>query len=160
MRTRVVTTHTLGTLGAGAASIENTRVDANRLNGCTIRKARMGISMRGKTTDQGPLMIGMSAGLTAAQIGEWFVADPQHRKDEQALEESQRKVMVVAHMDKETTNLVNLDFLGRLRSFKFPWEIIEGEVLNTMVLNADSAGLTTGTIIDIWTELLGDWLDD
>ncbi len=162
MRTKIVGTHTLGTLASASAIIAGTRIDSNRLNGCAIRKGKMGISCRGKTTDEGPLIVGMSVGLTAAQIGEWFTADPQSRNDETELEESQRKVLTVAHIHKEVTTLGSGgDAVGMFVEFDWPgWDVIEGEALNTFVLNADGAVLTTGTVIDLYTELYGEWLRD
>lgn len=162
MRSRIVTTHTLSTLGAGAAIIAGTRIDATRLNGCKPREIHYGVSIRGKTTDQGPLLYGLSVGLSAGEIGEWFSADPQSRKDADELEQSQRKVLVLGHIHKEVTSGADGNAVpDGLQSVDWPgWEVIEGETLNTFVLNADGSALSTGTIVDLFTEILGEWLND
>ncbi len=161
MRTRIVGTHTLGTLTTNNAVVAVTRIDANRLNGCTIRKARYNIDIKGKTADEGPLLYGLSVGLTVTEIGGMFTADPQSKADEDEEDKSQRHAVFWGVIPKTfvATATDNMNAVN-WRNGKWPgWDIIEGQAIETFVLNV-GAQLTTGTVVTMVTEFLGDWRND
>ncbi len=150
----------LSTLGALTAIIDNTKIDAARLQGCIPRKFGFQSTFAGKTATEGPVLVGLSNGLTIGEIAEWIAADPQRFDDPGASEQSQRPAMILDVLGKSETTVVGSTH-PPWRFYKWPgWNIKEGQALNVFFFNADGSGLTTGTIVDWALQVLGDWIDD
>ncbi len=161
MRSRGLGTHTLATLASGAAILASTRIDANRLQGCRIQRVNYALQWQGLALNDGPILFGLSVGLTVGEIGEWFTTDPQFEGDPGLEEESQRHAIILAALGgADSYGPSVFDGLSVWRRGKFPWPIIEGQALNTFVLNADPSALQTGGIVRSVTEFLGEWLHD
>ncbi len=164
MRVRDFKEFTLGTQGALIAQIAPTKIDAARLQGCTIRKLRWKMGFFGKTAgaNEGPLGYGFSKDLTIAQISECFAADPQSSQDDEQLERSHRNLLLLGMIDQiETESSIGKDSRS-LKNAKWPgWPIIEGETWDVFVFNFNpSNALTTGAFLQMYFELYGDWARD
>ncbi len=150
---------TLGALGAKASATVATKIDGTRLQGVKLDYIMAQLSFNNKTTLQGPIVVGLAYGLTAAEIDEAMVADPQHIVDVPAKEQSDRAVFPVWMIGTVATG----DDVAviPIRKINFLWkEIAEGRGLHWFAFNAGAGGLTTGTVVLIESTYVGEWLRD
>ncbi len=146
----------LGTLALETAILAPTKIDAARLQGCIPRDIISHSSFAGKTTNEGPLVIGLSNGLSIAEIAEYFTADPQRFDDPGATEQSQRPILVTGFVGRHET--VSLETV--MRFMKWPgWHVKESTTIDFFVYNMGAA-LTTGTLVNHVINIRGDWLND
>jgi len=161
MRSRDFSEFTISTLASLTALSNNTKIDSNRLNGCTIEKVNWKADWSGKTAGvtEGPLHFGLAMDLTIAEIVLAFTADPQSRVDEAELEESMQRILTLGSVGQSSGGAAERD--SRLRFGKFPWDIIEGTKLIHWVFNANPGDpLATGMTFTLYTEVFGEWLRD
>ncbi len=147
--------------GVVSASIA---IDASRTQGVRLRQFKAAFDWFGKTTDQGPLLVGLSTDLSTTEISECLQADPQHINDVPSTEEANRKVFPLFIVGAESTagNYPgHSDEASSLIDMNFPWrEITEGQGIQFWVQNLSGGTLTTGmTLFMIWTAVQ-DWLKD
>ncbi len=164
MRSRDFSEFTVGTLASLSAGIIPTKMDANRLQGCSIRKLNWTVGYLGKTSGvtEGPLAFGICKGMTIGEIANFYAADPQSSKaDDVSLMESQFPILELGRIGQVETNSAALDY-SHLRRAKWPgWQILEGQVCNHYMFNANPGDpMATGMFLQIYTESLGDWLND
>ncbi len=129
-----------------------------------MKDIQYAVEWRGKTTLEGPLVYGFSEGLTIAEISEYFNADPQHDADPGAMEQSLRHLLVVGYIGFVTTASLfsgdRVDDYGKMEHLRWPgWECIEGETFDFFVFNRDTSALTSGTLIDGFCMMRGEWID-
>ncbi len=151
-----------GALASNTAVSANTKIDGSRLQGCLLDKMRYLPEIIGKTADQGPLMWGISVGLTVAEIAEAVIADPQHHGETPEWEQITRKVMPVGWIGFQTTDRPAQpdDDTKSFRSKRVPpWNIFEGEGVNIWLFNWGST-LTTGMQLSMVLGLRQRWLSD
>ncbi len=157
MRVFQVNSFTVGAIAANTAQISTTKIDATRLQGSVPRDIDFQLDYTGKTTGDGPLIVGLCSGLAIAEIAEFFSADPQRMKDPSEAEESQRAIMVLGVLGRHRTAALETPWLSR----KWPgWWVREGVDLNAFVMNVDGSGFTSGTLVSLTTHIRGDWLND
>ncbi len=149
----------LGTLGSLTAVLTaSTKIDSSRLMGAIPREISFDYSFDGKTNDEGPVVYGLSVGLSISEIKEFFAADPQSRAHSAALEESQRKVFVMGILGRLSTG--SGDDIP-WKTVKWPgWHVVEGETLSFFHFNFGGNALTTGTNTNFCSQIRGDLLDE
>ncbi len=153
----------LGALTSLTASTNALLIDGARDQGVKLLKLKAAISLRNKTAGEGPITVGIAIGVSAAEIAEAIVADPQGISDDPALQRSQRRVFPIWYFGKEVANTADLSEgpVKKLEDVDIPWKMIE-EGLNMFwyAFNHDSSDLTTGTSIDIVSVAVQEWLRD
>ncbi len=153
----------LGTLGADTALIDVTKIDSSRLQGCIPRRIGYQITFSGKTAGggNGPVYVGLSVGLTAAEVAEFFVSDPQRTNDPGSIEQSQRPVVVLEVIPVAATTNVGAVEPPRWAWMGWPgWHVIEGSSLDVFYFNDNGSAMDTGCLVDVTLQVLGDWLGD
>ncbi len=154
----LITEVTLGALATLAVAGSATIIDASRLSGMRIKKAKYGVTFKNKTAGEGPLLVGMaSVDLSNAEIAEALVADPQSPRDAPANEQGNRQVFPLAILP---AGLVDAEETQHLRTLRYPWKrIMEGNGLKMFVFNMDTATLTTGCVVNFVVPVVGTWDD-
>jgi len=156
MRVWDVENLSLGTLAQDTAILANTKIDDSRFQGCVPREVDYHVDFVGKTVNEGPIAIGLSVGMTIAEISEYFLADPQRLKDPADAEKSQRPVLVLDVLGRRRTASLELPWLTK----KWPgWWVREQVGLDVFAFNFGAA-LTTGTNATVTMQIRGDWLND
>lgn len=166
MRSRDFTEFTLGTLASLTAIIAGTKIDATRLQGCSVEKVRYSTGIIGKTggVSEGPVAFGLSMGNTITEIAAFYAADPQSQSDELELAWSQLPIIELGRYQQNasvsTTTPAQADL--PLRHGKWGgWPIRQGIAMNHYVFNLNpNDALTTGGVLQLYTELLGEWRQD
>ncbi len=158
---------TLGTLGASTAIFGASEIDGSRENGFRIAKSRITMTMTGKTTAEGPLLIGVCCNVdTVAQLKSILEADPQkpsadtHRgKGTYVRFLGQVGLLTIAIPTTAETNFPSQDNVIEISYGKNGWSIPEGSALQYFAFNLGSA-LSSGTVFLITAEHFGVWLRD
>ncbi len=166
MRSRDFTEFTLGTLASLTAIIAGTKIDASRLQGCSIEKLRYAVGLIGKTSgvSEGPVCYGVSMGNTIAEIAAFYAADPQGQDDELELARSQLPIIELGRFDQtsqSTETLVDPSSTRMMNGKWGGWPIREGVAWNHYVFNMNpNDPLSTGGFLQLYTEALGEWRQD
>ncbi len=150
----------VGALQAGAVAAQATKMDAAREQGFRMQKLKAAMSFNGKTSDEGPIVVGLcSTDLSTTEIAEVFASDPQKPDDVPASEQVMREVFPIWHIafavnaPQESTT--------PYRNVAYPWkETREGDGLKWFAINLGPAILTTGTLVQISSVCIGEWLLD
>ncbi len=157
----------LGTLGANTAILSNTLIDSGRENGFRVTHSKFHFSMTAKTTTEGPIMVGCSVALTAAEIKAAIEADPQRSNAEDSRPPNTYIktlfLMGVGQQEFPGSGGSGMGFMkgGIDVSYgKNGWSVPEGSGLAVWAYNMDSGALTTGCIIHWFAEHFGVWLRD
>ncbi len=148
---------TAGALASGDFLIAGSKIDASRIQGFRILKTQYFMSMRGATTGQGGLLVGMSHALSNSELGEMLDANPQRPKDTAASEQARRPAWPLEIL------MANADGDGRVSAqgeAKIGWSIQEGTGLDWWLMNASNSTLTTGAVIVVIAKHFGVWLKD
>ncbi len=148
----------LGALATLSVAGTATIIDAARLQGMRIKKAKVGVTFKDKTAGEGPLLVGMaSVDLSNAEIAEALVADPQSARDSPANERANRQIYPIAMLP---AGLAHAEEVQYLRTLRYPWKrIMEGNGLKMFVFNMDTATLTTGCVVNFVIPVVGNWDD-
>ncbi len=153
----------LSTLASKSAKQTNTNIDGTREQGIKLRRIKANMTYTGKTAGEGPISVGLTAGLTAAEVAEAIVADPQRFEDPGSSEKANRRVFPVwfigdGSTQTDTNPEQNTQLLVDIHAPT--WEIPEEQALNWYAFNHDSGALTNGIGIDIINVIVYDWLED
>ncbi len=109
------------------------------------------------TDADGPVIFGLSVGLSDTQIAEAMLADPQSMFDVEPVERANRKVWPIAifHNDSDEKSM-------QFRNYNIPWkEIPEGETVKLWVYNTGSGTLgDTSSILHAQIVWVYDWMED
>ncbi len=153
----LIDTITVGTLANNTAIIGNTNIDATREQGIRLKQLKAGYLLTGQTGDEGPLIYGWCLELTAVEVAEAILADPQDSEDTNAKDNANRKVFPVGIFGVSTQIEMNRD----LKEVNFPWkEIIEGATLKWFVFNASGSTFTTGAVAHLFAATVQEWARD
>ncbi len=155
---------TLGTLGGNDLIAQPSKIDQSRTRGFRVTKSRIFAEMIGKTTAEGPLMFGIAANASAAEIEAIIEADPQNPHDD----DSRGKgvfIKLLRLIGQDELQIPLASAPGQLMEFELSygkngWSIPQGEALSYWAYNMQAGALTTGTIFNIAAEHLGVWLRD
>lgn len=150
-------TVTLGTLASKDAIAEASKIDSTRGNGFRIMKTEYWVDFRGKTANEGPLMVGMSAIFDAAGVESAIEADPQDSSEDSNNLLAKRPIWPLALLQAAPDGN---DQQVQMHSVNPRWSVPEGENLYWWVYNMGAAGLTTGTVVHIFAKHYGVWLRD
>ncbi len=153
---------TLGALALHDAISVNSKIDATREQGFRIVKSVYHISLRDKTTQQGPIMFGVGLNTDAAGVEAALEADPQNRTDEISHPDGVfiKPITQVSRIMANSNSTGPLDPGIEVSYGKNGWSVIEGEKMMFWAYNMGDATLTTGTVFDIFVEHFGVWLND
>ncbi len=151
-------TITLSTLGAAAAIVAQSRIDAARLHGFRVLKTEYFIEATGKTSGEGPIMIGLAVDVTATGVKNAIESDPQSTGDEVGQAEALTPVWPLKMLPKAFTNGDIGEYVS-MRSVNPGWSVPEGLGMQWWAFNM-GASLTTGTVIRIFAKHFGVWLRD
>ncbi len=151
----------LASLGAFNAA---TNIDGNRTQGVTMIKVKAAMIWDGKTEGEGPLTVGIAAGVSSAEIAKMFVADPQFHEDPNSAEAANRKVFpvwLIPEIGTQSQKAGGVEGPIHIKSIGIPsWKLREDESLQWFVFNHSSGALTTGTNIEIFNLMLYKWERD
>ncbi len=138
----------LATLSVATAALN---IDGNRLQGVRLKQFKYAPSISAKTNTEGPLIIGLSVGLSAAEIAEALLADPQGIMDEPAGERGNRRVFPLFTVGRNQNASGDAGTqINAYRNVRFPWkEIPEGVNMFWFAMNLDTSTLTTGMLVDM-----------
>ncbi len=151
---------TLGTLAALTGITTGLEIDGSREQGVRIRQLKAAISFSGKTTGEGGILVGFSTDLSATELTEALVADPQGISDIPATEQGNRKVFPVWLIGSSQVAGV-LPLEQELREINYPWkQIDEGSGIQLFAFNLGSGALTTGGGMSVTYVAVQEWLDD
>jgi len=148
---------TLGALVATTAVIVSSKIDSTRLNGFRLLRTEYFMHMRGATTGNSPVLVGMAHELNSTEVLETIVADPQHKGDPQTENRALQPVWPWEVL------MANADGDGRVWAqgvAKIGWSAMEGTTFRFFAFNFGPADLTTGAIIHIVAKHFGVWLRD
>lgn len=155
----------LGALVARTAITSSLTIDASRSQGVILKQLKGAWHWINKTLLEGPIIVGFSIDLSAAEVAEAINADPQHINDIPATERANRKVFPLFQTDHAgTVGMYPDEGSGDAASYKevnLPWkQILEGQGLQFFCFNADTTDLTTGMIIEFNWVAVQEWLRD
>ncbi len=124
-----------------------------------IKKMKYSVAYKDKTASEGPLLLGLaSVDLSNAEIAEALVADPQSPRDQPASEQANRQVFPLALLPASVEAATQE--VQPLRGVRYPWKrILEGNGLKYFIQNLDGSTLTTGTLVTVFTSVVGTWDD-
>ncbi len=157
------TGNALGTLGAATTLLVATRIDASQFQGAKIAKVKGYVSWSAKTATEGPIIWGVCAGVSAAEVTEALLADPQRMDDPGESEKGNRKVFPIGIIPAASTSssVALAENPPFIRNWRVPsWSMLEEEAFNLFFFNRDSGALTTGTLIEFGLSVVTRWLDD
>ncbi len=154
--------HSLSTLGAQVALVKNFPfMDGATEQGAILKKLKMAVTITGKASGEGPVEFGLCDNLTAAEVQEAKIADPQFHEDISAAEEGNRHVYPLGVAGLLLTGSPALNEVAPLRQVRYPWkEIHEGGTFAVYAYNHDTSALTTGVIIRYFGVAVFEWLRD
>ncbi len=151
---------TIGALTALDVVTGVSKIDSARENGFRISKAKIYAALDGKTADEGPLMFGIAANMSAAQIEAAMETNPQNSTENNDIGDGQA-IWPLAIIGKGSTGAATE---GQLppegMELKMNWSIIEGEALVFWVYNMSGSTVTTGGVVHIFAQYFGVWLRD
>ncbi len=163
MRSRDFSEFTVATLASLTAGLIATKIDAARLQGCTVEKLRWNADWLGKTSGvaEGPLAFGLSYDNTIAEIAAFYAADPQSQDDELELARSQLPIIELGRVGQSQISSLENPIVA-LRHGKWGgWPIREGKTLSHYIFNANPGDpFSTGMTFQLYTEILGEWRQD
>ncbi len=149
-----------GTLAANTAiAVESSVIRNENQQGFRIGRFKYWQSYNGKTAGEGPIMVGVSVGLTAAEITECILARPLSDDDTDASDKANRKVyplyIIAADGDEKTASNSTMN----AQHIRFPWKEIPEHVSIDWWMMSDTA-VTSGLVVDIRSVFVGEWLRD
>ncbi len=147
----------LGTLGAFTAQVATTKIDASRGQGVFVPWVMMSLSLRGKTVGDGPIVWGVS-NMSAAEIAERWIADPQNEASKGPLEEARRGYFKILGAFNASSAASLSDSSPTL--YKLGVTVIEGALLRPFFLNSDDSALSTGTEVEGFAMWAQRWIRD
>ncbi len=122
-----------------------------------MKKLKAAFLLTGVTGDEGPIMFGFATELTAVEIAEALLADPQFMDDVPASERGNRKIMLVGMFGVST----QIEMNQMLRTIRYPWKLVpEGQTLKWWVANFSGATLTTGAVAHMNGVAVTEWERD
>ncbi len=156
----------LGALASLDAVLVNTKIDGSRGAGFRVVQSNFWFAMNNKTTDEGPIMIGISASMVAGEIEAAIEADPQDPTSDDArgkgtfikplfmIGKDELKIPIATDGDERSWKPHKISY------GKNGWSIREEKALSVWGYNMDGAALTTGIVIEFFAEHFGVWLRD
>ncbi len=142
-------TSNLSTLGQQTVLLESTKLDGSRTQGTRLLAVRGLIALSGKTSGDGPLIVGFSMGLSITQVKEWVENDPQRKSAAVEMEIASRRAWPVVHFPSGVTTSSTTpsppDSMYQ-RYFVPSWNIFESDNLQLFTYNYGGA-LNTGSIV-------------
>lgn len=154
----------LSTLGAGSAILQPSKIDSGRENGFRVTKTKALITMTGKTTAEGPILIGVCANIPLASQLATLLANDAQSKSELNPRAPNWYVRFLAIVGLVPTVFPSSDEgIGKMFEWSYGkngWSIPEGSNLDFFAFNMDSSALTTGTAFNIAAEHFGVYLRD
>ncbi len=150
----------LGALATKTAITAVTQIDGGRENGVFIKKIKAAMNYRNLTSGEGPLEIGLCVGLTAGEVAEAIVSDPQSRSDVPAVEETNRRVFPLWMIGLDSVDgPIDMQPIKEIEDWPFR-TIEEGSFLAWYVFNHDASALTSGGSLTFVGVAVSNWMDD
>ncbi len=150
-------TWTLGTLAAKDVISTTSLIDAAKENGFRILRTEWWASLRGVANAEGPILIGMAANLSAAEIEITLEANPENSNTASEGHNANRPVWPLAVLENDGNGGHKASDRGILKP---SWSIPEGSFVTWFAWNLDSSTLTTGGSVTIYAKHFGVWLKD
>ena len=147
----------LGTLGAVTATVVNGKIDATREHGVFIPWVEHHMGIRGKTAGNGPISYGVT-NLSAAELAEALVADPQSTQDEEPLERARRGFIKILGTFGAPVTDPTEDLPPKIT--KIGWTVPEGGLFRTFFFNHNDTALTTGSLVGGFVRTAQRWIRD
>ena len=134
------------------------KIDSARENGFRVLRTDYWVDFAGKTSGEGPIMVGASVAQDAPTVAQTINTDPQDSSDYGGNAQTKRPVWLLELLEQgETGGPSGRNLKG---SFKPRWSAPEGENFDWWAYNMDTATLTTGLLVRIFAKHYGVWLRD
>ncbi len=149
----------LGTLASEAAIVFEFTESSNMIADFRMMKIEYALKWQGKSVDDGPIVIGLSVGATAAQIAEAMNSTPTDPTQLDEGNDANRPIWPLMIIRRKATEPVDgtVDF----KSFKPNWSTrgssnANGQQnLGLWAFNSESGALTTGVVIGAEVKVAG-----
>lgn len=115
--------------------------------------------LRGHTAGESPIMFGLQAGLTAAEVAEALNSLPSKSNDVPDTERASRPVWPLGMFTGFTANEMPLNGGTGPTVWTQRWTFGEDNDLYFWVFNASGAALTTGSTVRVFAKVYGVWVD-
>ncbi len=148
---------TLSTLAALDAISTVSLIDTAKENGFRILRTEWFIRLKGVANGEGPILVGMAANLSAAEVEVTIESDPQAADTPVDGHNANRPVWPLGILENDGVGSAPSARQGVLKP---QWSIPEGSFLNWWAYNLDGTALTTGGEVIIYAKHFGVWLRD
>ncbi len=149
----------IGALASATAILLGTKIDASRENGFKIFKAKINLTYRAKTVDEGPLMWGLCCNVADAAAIKGILEDDEQSSFGDPEIGGGEWLKILGYIPRGAT-ASDLERAEEMIGTKINWVIPEGSKMNVFVFNMDDAAITTGTLLDYSINWSGVWLRD
>ncbi len=158
---------TLGTLGAKIAILSNSNVDTGRNSGFHIIWVNIAGFFSGKTTTEGPILIGFACNVSAIELAAILADDPQAGSDPTKTGPgSWYHPLLLIGVDAvegaitPEQGATNVQAQSHFHKIMVKWTVPENNAFSMFAYNLDTGALTTGMAIKATIQFFGAWLRD
>lgn len=152
---------TLGALVAHTIQAVAGEIDSSREHGVFLMQSKIWIHYQGKTSNEGPILVGMAINTTGAEVQAWILADPQDKNDKAEMEKARRSwIMPLALLPREGTGTPSASGIVKPIVINPQWVIPEGSDMIYWSFNSSGSNLTTGASVNFVAHHLQRWLND
>ncbi len=146
-----------GTLASKDVISSTSLIDAAKENGFRLLRTEWWVSVRGMANAEGPVLIGLAANLSAAEVEITLEANPESANSASEGHNANRPVWPLAVLENDGNGGHKASDSGVLKP---GWSIPEGSFLNWFAWNLDGSTLTTGGSAIVYAKHFGVWLKD
>ncbi len=153
----------LGALAAGDVILQETKIDSSRAAAWFMKWLMWSAFFTGKTTDEGPIVIGFSANMNAQEVEDWMEADAQSRADNPDKVPAgwiRPLFMIGKSPTAGSVCLSGTNLVSPMTFLQVNWSILEAQAFSVWARNQDASGLTTGTALVFHNQYAGRWIRD
>ncbi len=150
----------VGGLANAAGILQSSKLDGSQRQGKLMKKTYGRVTWSGKTDDQGPVLYGVTHTLSAAELAEALVADPQGQDDPTTSDAANRPIILWGVIPADGVEIPASVDLSYRRYKMFSWKIREGVSLQYFAFNTSGGTLTTGLVIRFLMTHVYTWLQD
>lgn len=145
----------LGAMSSDTATAATTKCDTTRLQGFRVLRTEWFAQWDDFTAGEGPVVWGFCGDLTAAEVAEVFLADPQRANDTNLAEQAERPLWI-----QDIYSDIGDSYCISKGVWKPNWSFPEGTPLKAFAFNPNSEAITTGSTMLIVAKHFGVWLKD
>lgn len=159
-----LTLQALGTLASLNAIVFEMPRLANMISDFRMLRIEYALHWQGKTTDDGPIVLGLCVGATAAQVAEAMLSQPTDLTQLDEGNDANRAIWPLAVVHRKATEMTEATI--PFGAFNPKWSTRGSgnqngaQRLQLFAFNEESGALTTGMLIGISMKVAGVWVND